>query len=211
MWWRGSARSGGCTGGQAAAGELGTQRRREQATAAGELGTRRPVSSARAGSSGALARDGGDGEGGGADEVRAQGVDIPDVEVEAGGAVREREQEAGLPPRRLRVAEDVGARQHRGRGPGHHDGGVGVRGRETRWPCGWRLRRRRLVSLSGTERLGCAAGARAEQQRRRVSARRHGGAARGAWKARRRGREGRRWCLRGLAAGAREGGACERW
>ena len=87
--------------------------------------------------------DGGGGEGGGADEVGAEGVGVPDVELEAGGAVREREQEAGLPPRRLRVAKDVGARQHRGRGPGHHDGGVEVRGRETRWPCGWRLRRRR--------------------------------------------------------------------
>ena len=54
--WRGSARSGGCTNGQAAAGKLGTRRRREQATGAGELGTRQPVSLARAGSGGALAR-----------------------------------------------------------------------------------------------------------------------------------------------------------
>ena len=70
--WRGSARSGGCTNGQAEAGKLGTRRRREQATVAGELGTRRPVSLARAGSGGALARSSSNGGAarGGAGEAR---------------------------------------------------------------------------------------------------------------------------------------------
>jgi len=56
------------------------------------------------------------------------------VELKAGGGVREWQQEPGLPPQRLQVAEDVGVCYGRLVEPRHHDRRVGVRGREQEVP-----------------------------------------------------------------------------
>lgn len=71
-----------------------------------------------------VARDnavGGDGDG--ADELRAEGVVVLDLELEVGGAVRERHGEALLPDGVLGVGDDGGAR-HDGAGHGQRDVGI---------------------------------------------------------------------------------------
>lgn len=68
-------------------------------------------------------RDGGGGDGGGADDLRAELVVVLDVELELGGAVRERHGEALIPDGVLGVGDDGGAR-HDGAGDGQRDVGV---------------------------------------------------------------------------------------
>lgn len=63
------------------------------------------------------------GDGGGADELRAEGVVVLDLELEHGGAVRERHGELLVPVRLLAVGDDGGARDD-GAGDGERDVGV---------------------------------------------------------------------------------------
>ena len=63
------------------------------------------------------------GDGGGADELRAEGVVVLDLELEDGGAVRERHEELLVPARLLAVGDDGGARDD-GAGDGERDVGV---------------------------------------------------------------------------------------
>lgn len=63
------------------------------------------------------------GDGDGADDLRAEGVVILDLELELGGAVRERHGEALPPDGVLGVGDDGGAR-HDGAGDGQRDVGV---------------------------------------------------------------------------------------